>query len=102
MSADNGVYVLPTRGQKVTEHRIEYRIGYCHAVENLFQSPTKYVRKIFDASPVMFNLEHAMMYAEGLADQYWDLEYGIVLVRGLEHYTYNELCTGKFDYEDKD
>lgn len=100
MSADNGVYVLVSRGPKTghgrhAHRKTEYRVIHAHAIENIYAQdystgdpePTlnrQMVLKFFGEARVFTNRELATAYAQGLHDG-WEsrvgyVEYGIVII----------------------
>ena len=87
MSADNGVYILKTKGWK---GKMEYRITHAQAIENLWYEPDfppgdpKGLNKddaqcTFGKSRVFTDLKLAQGYAMRIRDEggYLVLEYGI-------------------------
>lgn len=97
MSADNGVYILVSRGRK-TRHgfRKEYRVTHAQAIENIEYDPDYPV-----GSDEMLNRQHVLSYfgaarifsdrrvAEGYAQRIYDeegyVEYGIVWIDEFAH-----------------
>lgn len=81
MSADNGVYILETKGP-------EWRVAYAHTLDEPI------LHKLFLSSPVFTVRDHAEMYAEGLADQHLYLEYGICLLDIYNHMSFEDMKNG--------
>ena len=88
MSADNGVYILETRGQRRGEK--VYRVVHAQAIENIEWEPDypareprlnrKYTLMYFGEAVAWTNLDHALEYAKELHDEIADegiVEYGI-------------------------
>lgn len=83
MSADNGVYILQTKGP-------EYRVCYGSAIDNLYEGfndttlkwipNMKEVRDMFCESKVFNELEDAFDYAHEIAKDYEYLEDGVCLI----------------------
>lgn len=85
MSADNGVYILVTKGNRGKK---EYRVSHAQAVENLWYEPdhpqgsrdglnTKYAHLLFGKSRVFTDMKLARGYAERIYDE-WMGDFGIV------------------------
>jgi hypothetical protein len=82
MSADNGVYILETKGP-------EYRVAYASAIDNLTWAGDdsfdgdwnkKSVRDYFGESKVYTNLDEAYNEAHMLHDNWSWTEYGICIL----------------------
>lgn len=77
MSADNGIYILQTPGNK--PDTFEYRVAEAMAIENVYEGDD-YLVSYFGASDV-YNKEGALAKAARIADQISDdgnfTEYGI-------------------------
>ena len=94
MSADNGVYVLHTKGP-------EYRVTYANAIDNIygdFNDDTEHwdgdpemIREFFNISPVFDNLDDAMDFAEQEAIQHEYLEDGICVINDFRELNYQDL-----------
>lgn len=72
MSADNGVYILETKGP-------EYRVAYAHAIENIFYD-SKILRECFDGCEVFSTRKKALDKAAEICDYAEYTEYGICLI----------------------
>lgn len=102
MSADNGVYVLVSRGRKTQHgHKKEYRVIHAQAIENIEWSPDYPV----GSGEMLLNREYVLSYfgearvftdrrvAEGYAQRIYDewvkdfgyVEYGIVWFDEFAH-----------------
>lgn len=81
MSADNGVYILKTKGP-------EWRVAYAHTFGDF------YYYDVFKDSPVFTIHDHAEWYAEGLADQHLYLEYGILRLNSFQNISFEDLKRG--------
>lgn len=87
MSADNGVYILATKGPRGKK---DYRVAHLQAVENLWYKPDfprekpelnlKCVVDLYSECRVFTDRTLAMGYALRIADEVWNLEYGIQLL----------------------
>jgi len=94
MSADNGVYILKTKDKfkhvgggltnSVANPITAYRVAYAQAIDN-FEWYKKhephnlgfYLKEIWGNSKVHYDYEKALRAAEGMAQSYDYLEYGI-------------------------
>ena len=83
MSADNGIYILKTRGR---EHAI-YRVAESAAIDNFdyykkeqLYNLGSYMVDVWSRSPVFQSETDAFSYAEKLSHSYPILEYGISLI----------------------
>jgi hypothetical protein len=72
MSADNGVYILETKGP-------EYRVAYAHAIENIFNDAGM-IREYFDESEIFFTRKKALDKASEIYDNVKYTEYGVVVI----------------------
>jgi hypothetical protein len=81
MSADNGVYILESKGP-------EWRVAYAHGIDKII------LYSVFKNSPTFNIRDHAEMYAEGLADQHLYLEYGILLLETYRNMAFEDLKNG--------
>lgn len=72
MSADNGIYILPSP----KDGKIEFRVSHAQAIENIDYDPL-YEVLLFKNAPVFCSYKEAVFYAEKLAEDYDFLEYGI-------------------------
>lgn len=80
MSADNGVYILQTKGP-------EFRVTYAQAIDNIFgklndqevrwEGNPDQIKNYFGKCPVFDNREDAMNCAKAIAHKYDYLEDGI-------------------------
>lgn len=104
MSADNGVYILVSRGRK-TQHgrrKTEYRVAYAQAIENISYWPDfpdcmvqyselnrESVLAIFGESAVFTDRKVAEGYGRGVHDMWMKsfgyMEYGVVLIERYAH-----------------
>lgn len=106
MSADNGVYILVSRGRK-TQHGLksEYRVALAQAIENITYQPDypdfldrdselnrETVLSIFGGSRVFTDRKIAEGYAQGVYDMWTKLEgyveYGIVIIGEYAHISF--------------
>lgn len=104
MSADNGVYILKTRGRE--EGQFEYRVTHAQAIDNLnYNALTGKDQKdfipeeafaYFDGCEVFSQEEAAFAQAKQIAKDYPLLEYGICLL-DFSHQEYPTHLT-KDDY----
>lgn len=72
MSADNGIYILPSP----KDGKIEFRVAHAQAIENIDYDPL-YEVLLFKNAPVFQTYKEAIVYADKLAEDYDFLEYGI-------------------------
>ncbi|QQG42772.1 MAG: hypothetical protein HYW15_00965 [Candidatus Giovannonibacteria bacterium] len=88
MSADNGVYILATKG---SEGKKEYRVAHAQAIENLWYKPDfpkekpelslEYVSVLFGDCRRVFNDQKlAEGYALHILDEVGYAEYGVQLL----------------------
>lgn len=87
MSADNGVYILATRGRKRKGRGREYRVAHVQAIENAWFDPDypasrprlnrELVLELFGKSKVFTDLKIARGYAERILEEVVYAEYGI-------------------------
>lgn len=100
MSADNGVYILLTKGP-------EFRVALTQAVDNVFGEwdnensawmgdPT-FILDTFGDSHAFDNIEEAYDVAEVLERSVEFTEYGVCLIRDFEGQTFAELIEGTKD-----
>ena len=86
MSADNGVYILATKGQD--RGKKEYRVTHAQAIEDINYAPdfppgrsdglnTEYVQAKFGKSPIFTDRKIAEGYALRLQEELEWTEYGI-------------------------
>ena len=91
MSADNGVYVLVSRGRRKQHgHKQEYRVVQAQAIENIFTWPptsdedcrldNEQVTRLFGPARVFTDRKIAEGYAQGVFDSFGYIEYGIVWI----------------------
>ena len=86
MSADNGIYVLYTEGQKGPEYRVTYAQGidsiYGKFNEESFKwdGDVEMIREIFHEATVFHNLNEALDHAEEMEQDYGYLEDGICVI----------------------
>jgi hypothetical protein len=94
MSADNGIYVLETKGP-------QWRVTYAQGIDNIYgdfsdlsyqwQGDPEEIYKYFHDSPVFLNYGLALDYAEELSYNYDYLEYGICVVSNFKEWDFNRL-----------
>lgn len=94
MSADNGIYILTTKGP-------EYRVGYHLAINNIYgnfsdesrqwQGDPEMIWDYFHADKMFSNLEEALDYAEEIVYNYDYLEDGICVISDFEDWDFNSL-----------
>jgi len=91
MSADNGVYILVSRGRKTRHgYRKEYRVIHAQAIENIYWNADdpwpaegeamlndEYVRSYFGEATVLTDRKIAEGYAQCIYDS-WMKEFGYV------------------------
>ncbi len=87
MSADNGIYILVTKGRKRGQK--EYRVIHAQAIENICETPDypaspqesvldrECVLELFGECRVFTDRKFAEGYAMCMEDQTWFTEYGI-------------------------
>ena len=75
MSADNGIYILPSP----KSDSFEYRVAHCQAIENIDYSPM-YEVLLFSKSPVYTSQQEAAAVAIEMSKHYDILEYGVALL----------------------
>lgn len=98
MSADNGVYILFTRGP-------EFRVAYTQAIDNVFgewneqdsnwKGDPEYILDVFGSANVFSNIEEAYDVAEILERSVEFTEYGICLITDFQEQNYTDLVNGK-------
>ena len=92
MSADNGVYILATKGRE--RGKKEYRVAHAQAIENIDYAPdyhpggsgglnTESVQYTFGKSPVFTDRKIAEGYAQRLHEEQSWTEYGICFLDRL-------------------
>jgi hypothetical protein len=97
MSADNGVYILHTKGP-------EFRVAYHQAIDNIYGNfnddtghwdgdPYKIV-EYFEKAPVFLDINSAWDYAEKLAENYDYLEYGVCQINDFNDFDFGSLNNG--------
>ena len=94
MSADNGIYILQTKGP-------EFRVGYHMAVDNIYgnfsdeslqwQGDPEMMYAYFHDDKVFPNLEEALDYAEEMSYSYEYLEDGICVISDFKDWDFNNL-----------
>jgi hypothetical protein len=75
MSADNGIYILPSPNGD----SLEYRVAHCQAIENIDYDPM-YEVLLFSKSPVYTSQQEAAAVAIEMSKSYDILEYGVALL----------------------
>lgn len=95
MSADNGVYILVTKG---SAGKKEYRVAHAQAIGNLWYEPDypsgsregfsrEYAHLLFGESRVFTDVKLARGYAERICDEH--LEYGGIVEYGIRVLDYS-------------
>lgn len=94
MSADNGIYILVTKG-------LEFRVGYHQAIDNIYgnfsdesmqwQGDPETMYGYFHADKMFSNLEEALDYAEEILYNYEYLEDGICVISDFKDWDFNNL-----------
>lgn len=94
MSADNGIYILVTKGP-------EYRVGYHMAIDNIYgnfsdesfqwQGDPEVMYLYFHADKMFSSMQEALDYAEELVYNYDYLEDGICVISDFEDWDFNSL-----------
>jgi hypothetical protein len=111
MSADNGIYILETQIPE-TDLR-EYRVAHAQAIDNLYydvetgEHRHNFIPQVafqyFGKCEVFFDPEEALTYANGLAEEYPILEYGVSYLfhptQVFEYFTEEELETYEAEVE---
>lgn len=93
MSADNGVYILVSRGRRTRHgHKTEYRVIHAQAIENIMEQPDypaaylmmqdpelnrRKVLEYFGKARVFTDRRIAEGYAQAIYDQ-WMKDFGVV------------------------
>lgn len=94
MSADNGIYILHTKGP-------EYRVGYHQAIDNIYgnfsdesfqwQGDPGMMYHYFHSDKMFSSLEEALDFAESLSYNYEYLEDGICVINDFHDWDFNSL-----------
>jgi hypothetical protein len=94
MSADNGIYILHTKGP-------EYRVGYNQAIDNIYgnfsdesfqwQGDPEMMVEYFQDAKMFSSLEEALDYAEDLSYNYEYLEDGICVITDFKDWNFGKL-----------
>lgn len=94
MSADNGIYVLQTKGP-------EYRVAHQQNIDDLYgnfsedsyqwQGDPEIMYLYFKDAPVFSTLEDALDFADKLSYDYEYLEYGICVIPDFHSWDFNKL-----------
>jgi hypothetical protein len=94
MSADNGIYILHTKGP-------EYRVGHHQAIDNIYgnfsdesfqwQGDPGMMYHYFHADKMFSSLEEALDFAESLSYNYEYLEDGICVINDFHDWDFNSL-----------
>lgn len=94
MSADNGIYILHTKGP-------EYRVGYHQAIDNIYgnfsdesfqwQGDPEMMYHYFHSDKMFSSLEEALDFAESLSYNYEYLEDGICVINDFHDWDFNSL-----------
>ncbi|PNX46218.1 MAG: hypothetical protein BV459_06850 [Thermoplasmata archaeon M11B2D] len=100
MSADNGVYILLTKGP-------EFRVAHTQAIDNVYgewsdddniwMGNPESILDTFGESHAFDNIEEAYDVAEILERSVEFTEYGVCLIRDFEGQTFAELIEGTKD-----
>jgi hypothetical protein len=85
MSADNGIYILPSPvlDKNGTEIRTEFRVAECSAIENIYYDEM-YLYSYFKDSQIYKTRAKALEKAAEIFDMYGYTEYGIVILDKLQ------------------
>ena len=106
MSADNGIYILETKGP-------EYRVGYHMAIDNIYgnfsdeslqwQGDPEEMYHYFHTDKMFSSLEEALDYAAVMSYDYEYLEDGICVIRDFKDWNFSNLRKhyGKEDQNSK-
>lgn len=94
MSADNGIYILRTKGP-------EYRVAYHQAIDNIYgnfsdeslrwQGDPEAMLEYFGKAPVFTDMESALDKAEEMVYNYDYLEDGICVISDFKDWDFNNL-----------
>lgn len=94
MSADNGIYILATKGP-------EYRVGYHMTIDNIYGSFSdesmrwngnpKMIHDYFHTDQMFSTIEDALDYANQIVYNYDYLEDGICMITDFEDWDFNSL-----------
>lgn len=94
MSADNGIYILETKGP-------EYRVGYHQAIDNIYgnfsdesfqwQGDPEMIYAYFHIDKMFSSKEEALDYAKELVYNYSYLEDGICVISDFKDWDFNNL-----------
>lgn len=94
ISADNGIYILHTKGP-------EFRVEHLQNIDDLYgnfsdesfqwQGDPDVMLDYFGNSKVFHNLEEALDYASELSYNYEYLEYGICVITDFKDWDFNRL-----------
>ena len=94
MSADNGVYILLTKGP-------EFRVAYTQAIDNVYgewdtrnkkwKGDSEFISNIFGNANVFSTIEEAYDIAEILERSVEFTEYGVCLITDFRERNYNDL-----------
>ena len=94
MSADNGVFILQTKGP-------EFRVAYQQNIDDIYgnfsdesfqwQGDPEVMLDYFQNAPIFSNLEEALDKAADIAYDYEYLEYGICVIRDFQDWDFNSL-----------
>lgn len=100
MSADNGVYILLTKGP-------EFRIAHTQAIDNVYgewntesntwQGDPDSLLSLFGESKTYHNIEEAYDEAEVIERSVEFTEYGVCLITDFQEHTFDELTEDKKD-----
>lgn len=96
MSADNGVFILETKGKSGPE----YRVTYAQAIDSIYgtiddetgkwEGDMECMVSYFGRSKVYTILEEALDVAENMSHNYDYLEYGVCLITDFAHLTFGQ------------
>lgn len=94
MSADNGIYILETKGP-------EYRVAYHQNIDEIYgkfsdesfhwQGDPEMMLEYFENAPMFFNREEALDLAKKMVYDYSYLEYGICFISDFKDWNFNSL-----------
>lgn len=97
MSADNGVYILESKGP-------EFRVIYTQGIDNIYgtfndstmswDGDPEMMLEYFGASNVFSSLTEALDHAEKISENYDYLEYGVCVISDFKNKSFGELTGG--------
>jgi hypothetical protein len=94
VSADNGIYILQTKGP-------EFRVAHQQGIDNIYgefsdesfqwKGDPEMILEYFQNAPVFSNLEEALDKAADMSYDYEYLEYGICVISDFKDWDFNSL-----------